>query len=173
MTPHNRNKGRLTFPARADHVLQRIKIITRELENIQAEIYGRVSEGDPAESPGLVDETASTQVLGQFRATLDQVRNMLWLCTEAAGEGATKTRGVQRDRQLAQATVLLRALARSGAGTSSSAPASSSSSSSSSMRESSGPGPVSFFDRLDRVIDNYVEGGGTLVEPKPRRRPKT
>jgi hypothetical protein len=33
--------------------------------------------------------------------------------------------------------------------------------------------PVSFFDRLDRVIDNYVEDGGNLVKPDPRRRQKT
>jgi hypothetical protein len=32
--------------------------------------------------------------------------------------------------------------------------------------------PVSFFDRLDRVIDNYVEDGGNLVKHDPKQRPK-
>ena len=45
MKPHSRIKGRLTFPAHADQILKRIKIVTRELEAIQAEIYGRMSEG--------------------------------------------------------------------------------------------------------------------------------
>jgi hypothetical protein len=101
------------------------------------------------------------RVLEQFRAALDQMRNMLWLCTETEKKG-----GRQHDRQVAQAAALLRALAPSPSDSPSPA-------SKSSLRESSPQGPVSFFDRLDRVIDNYVEGGGTLVEPNSRRRPKT
>jgi hypothetical protein len=165
MTPHNRNKGPLSFPGRTDHVLERIRIITRELENIQSEIYSRASTSNQPDNPGLADDAASVRVLEQFRATLDQVRNLLWLCTEAE-----KTKGELRDRHLAQAAALLRALAPSNSGTSSSAPPSSSASS---RREQVTQGPVSFFDRLDRVIDNYVEGGGTLVQPSPRQRPKT
>jgi hypothetical protein len=161
MTPHNRNRQHLKFPLRTDHVLERIRIITRELENIQSEIYGRVSEVSQPDKPGLGDDSASVRVLDQFRATLDQVRNLLWLCTEAE-----KTGGEQRDRHLAQAAALLRALAPTGPAVSAPAPASRSS-----LRES--PGPVSFFERLDRVIDNYVEGGGALVEPKARPRPKS
>ena len=169
MTPHNRNKGPLSFPVRTDHVLERIRIITRELENIQSEIYGRASTSDQPDTPGLADDAASVRVVEQFRATLDQVRNLLWLCTEAE-----KTQGQLRDRHLAQAAALLRALAPAGPGASSSTTTpSSSSSSSSSRREQGTQGPISFFDRLDRVIDNYVEGGGTLVEPRPRHRPKT
>lgn len=163
MTPHKRSKQHLTFPLRTDHVLERIRIITRELENIQSEIYGRVSTSGQPDTPGLADDAASVRVLDQFRATLDQVRNMLWLCIEAE-----KTRGEQRDRHLAQAAALLRALSPSGPATSSPAPATRSS-----LRESGTQGPVSFFERLDRVIDNYVEGGGTLVEPRSRPRPKT
>jgi hypothetical protein len=167
MTPHNRNKGPLTFPVRTDHVLERIRIITRELENIQSEIYGRASASGQPDTPGQAEDTASVRVLEQFRATLDQVRNLLWLCTEAE-----KTKGDLRDRHLAQAAALLRALAPSNAGTSSSVPPSSSASSST-RREQGTQGPISFFDRLDRVIDNYVEGGGTLVQPSSRQRPKT
>jgi hypothetical protein len=154
---------------RTDHVLERIRIITRELENIQSEIYGRASASGPPDTSGQAEDTASVRVLEQFRATLDQVRNLLWLCTEAE-----KTQGQLRDRYLAQAAALLRALAPAGSAPSASSSAPSSSSSSSrSKRESVTQGPISFFDRLDRVIDNYVEGGGTLVQPSPRHRPKT
>jgi hypothetical protein len=165
MTPHNRNKGPLTFPVRTDHVLERIRIITRELENIQSEIYGRASTISQPDSTGQPEDAASVRVLEQFRATLDQVRNLLWLCTEAE-----KTKGELRDRHLAQAAALLRALSPAGPRTSSSTPTSTSSSS---KREQAIQGPISFFDRLDRVIDNYVEGGGTLVQPSPSQRPKT
>jgi hypothetical protein len=169
MTPHNRNKGPLTFPVRTDHVLERIRIITRELENIQSEIYGRASTSGQPDSAGQPEDAASVRVLEQFRATLDQVRNLLWLCTEAE-----KTQGQLRDRHLAQAASLLRALAPAGSGPAASSPAPpSTSSSSASRREQGTQGPISFFDRLDRVIDNYVEGGGALVQPSPRQRPKT
>jgi hypothetical protein len=147
--------------------LERIRIITRELENIQSEIYGRASTSGQPDAPGLAEDAGSVRVLEQFRATLDQVRNLLWLCTEAE-----KTKGELRDRHLAQAAALLRALAPSSPGQASSS-STASSSSSSTRREQGTQGPVSFFDRLDRVIDNYVEGGGTLVQPSPRHRPKT
>lgn len=166
MKPHNRIKGRLAF-SDADNVLERIRIITRELENIQTEIHGRMADGLHPDKDGLLCNDASAQVLGRFRDVLDQVRNMLWLCTEA-GESAARTRGPQRDRQLAQAAALLRALAPSGPASSAPPPVSSSS-----PREPGAQSPISFFDRLDRVIDNYVEGGGTLVQPTPRRGHKT
>ena len=172
MKPHNRIKGRSTFPGHGDHVLERVKIITRELEAIQAEIHGRISQGrigEPAgtQRSGLLEDAASAQVLGQFKAALDELRNMLWLCTQAAaGEATAEPGGVLDNRQLARAAALLRALAPSGAGSSLS------SSSSSSMLEAGAQESASFFDRLDRVIDNYMQGGGTLVEPTPRRRQK-
>jgi hypothetical protein len=163
MTPQNRSRERLSFPARADHVLERIRIITRELDNIQSEIVGKLSTVDRPDRRGLVDDATAVRVLEQFRGALDQMRNMLWLCTQTE-----KKDGRQHDRQVAQAAALLRALAPSASNSSSAAPPSKSS-----LRESGTQGPISFFDRLDRVIDNYVEGGGTLVEPNSRRRPKT
>jgi hypothetical protein len=151
MKPHNRVKGRLPFPAHADHILKRIKAATRELEAIQAEIYGRMGEGR-IKNAKLGEDPAAARLLGEFKAALDQLRTMLWLCTEHASENAEDA--PDRDRRLARATELLRALApQSESGTQST------------TRE-----PGSFFDRLDRVIDNYMAGGGTLIEPSPRRR---
>jgi hypothetical protein len=156
MKPHSRVQGRLTFPVRADHILERIRVITRELEVIQSEVYSRVAEPGVGKA-GLLDDATATQVLGQFRTALDHARHILWLCTEATG-----TAGTPRDRKLAQAAALLQAMTP-GAQASSTSPA----------RGVGEQAPASFFDRLDRVIDNYVEDGGTLVEPKPARNPKT
>jgi hypothetical protein len=158
MKPHDRVQGRLTFSTRADHILERIRILTRELEVIQGEIYSRLGEGPISQRSGLLGDTTATQVFSQFRTALDHARHMLWLCTEAAG-----TAGSQRDRKLAQAAALLQALTPSG----------SQLSSPSATRGLVAQAPVSFFDRLDRVIDNYVEDGGNLVDPDPRRNPKT
>jgi hypothetical protein len=155
MRQHHRVQGRLTFPARADHILQRIRIITRELEVIQTEIYGRLSEAPQTGKNNLLDDATATQVLGQFRAALDHARNMLWLCTQTLG-----TAGGVDDRKLAQAAALLQALAPADSPTPSA------------KRGLVGQAPVSFFDRLDRVIDNYVEDGGNLVNPDPARGPK-
>jgi hypothetical protein len=105
MKQHNRVHGRFAFSARADHILERIRIITRELEVIQTEIYGRMGEGSQPGKNGLLEDAAAIQVLGQFRAALDHARHMLWLCTEAAA-----TAGAVRDRKLAQAAALLQAL---------------------------------------------------------------
>jgi hypothetical protein len=165
MKPQNRIKNRLTFPANRDHIVKRIRIITRELENIQAEIYGRLGEGFEPDMGGFGHDHVSARALGQFRAVLDQLRNMLWFCAEGNGEGAARTNGLHREHQLAQATAMLRALAPTGSGPSSLL------ASPSTMNELRPQGPISFFDRLDQVIDNYVEGGGTLLEP--RRSQKT
>jgi hypothetical protein len=146
MKPPNRIEGRLTFPVHADHILKRIKIVTRELEAIQSDIYDKVSAGR-INDPKLRDDSVAARVLSEFKAALDQLRTMLWLCTEHTPETAEDA--LERGQRLARTTEMLRSLApHSQSGVQSSA------------RE-----PSSFFDRLDRVIDNYVEGGGTLVEP--------
>jgi hypothetical protein len=151
MKPRNRIEGRLTFPAHADHILKRIKIVTRELEAIQADIYGRMGEGRINDAK-LREGTAAARVLSEFKAALNQLRTMLWLCTEHTSETAEDA--PERDRRLARTTELLRALAQH----------------SESGAQFSARQPTSFFDRLDRVIDNYVEGGGALVERSPQRR---
>lgn len=139
------------FPAHADHILKRIKIVTRELQAIQAEIYGRMGEGR-INNARLGGDTAAARALGEFKAALDQLRTMLWLCTEHGLESADDA--PDRDRRVARATELLRALAPQ----------------SESGELSSSGEAGSFFDRLDRVIDNYMAGGGTLVEPSLQRR---
>jgi hypothetical protein len=160
MKQHNRVQERLPFPARADQILERIRIITRELEVIQTEVYGRMGQESQSGKSGLLDDANAAQVLGQFRTALDHARHMLWLCTEAVG-----MEGPLRERKLAQAAALLRALTPADSQVASSPAAA--------KRGLVAQSPASFFDRLDRVIDNYVEDGGNLVKPDSQHSPKT
>lgn len=163
MKPHTL-KGRTKSPAEsgqmspAEHVLERIKTLTAELQAVQADIYGQAT--DPAEMLArrmILEHQGSAQVLEEFRAALDQIRNILWLCTE---EAAANPANRQRRHQLARAGALLRTLsADSRAETSP-------------LRHQTRE-TVSFFDRLDRVIDNYMQEGGSIVDPNPPKRPKS
>lgn len=163
MKPHTL-KGRTKSPAEAgqmspaEHVLERIRILTAELQAVQADIYGQAA--DPAEMLArrmILEHEASGQVLEEFRAALDQLRNMLWVYTE---EAAANPDNRQRRHQLARAGALLRT---SSAG---------SQAESTPLRRQTRE-TVSFFDRLDRVIDNYMQEGGTIVDPNPAKRPKS
>jgi hypothetical protein len=160
MKPHT-IKGGTKLPAEsgrlspAEHILERIQTLTAELQAVQTEIDAQVS--DPAEMLArrmFLQHQGSAQVLEQFRTALDQIRGVLWLCAEEAAEFSDP----QRRQQLARAGGLLRTLsAKSRADASSRRQA----------RET-----VSFFDRLDRVIDNYMQEGGAIVDPAPGKRPK-
>ena len=163
MKPHTL-KGRTKSPAEsgqmspAEHVLERIKTLTVELHAVQVDIYNQTA--DPADMLArrmILEHQAGIQVLDEFRAALDQIRNILWVCTEEAG-GNPDNR--HRRHQLARAGALLRtSSADSRAAT---AP----------LRRQTAE-TVSFFDRLDRVIDTYMQEGGTIVNPKPAKRPKS
>lgn len=166
MKPHSPSQGRSQFPARAkqlpsvEHVLERIKTLTGELQAAQSEIYGQISEpAELMERRSLLEDAGAARVLEQFRTALDHIRGILWLCMEAEAEAATGAGAgdPRRNRELARANRLLRALS-----TPSGLPAGDP------LRE-----PVSFFDRLDRVIDTYIQDGGTLRAQSHGKRPKT
>jgi hypothetical protein len=162
MKPHTL-KGRTTSPAEsgrlspAEHVLERIKTLTTELEAVQTDIYSQAS--DPAEILArrmMLEHAATARVLEEFRAALDRIRSVLWLCTE---EAAADPDNRQKRHQLARAGALVRTL--------SSDPRTESSTLRSQTRET-----VSFFDRLDRVIDNYMQEGGTIADRALGKPPK-
>jgi hypothetical protein len=163
MKPHT-FKGRTKSPSEseslspAEHLIERIRTLTTELEAVQADIYGQAA--DPAEMLArrmILEHEATTQVLEEFRAALDRIRNVLWLCTE---EAAANPGNPQKRRQLARAGALLRTLSSESAAET--AP----------MRRQTRE-TVSFFDRLDRVIDNYMQEGGSIVDRNPGKRPKS
>ena len=163
MKPHTQ-KGRTKSPSEserlsaAQHVLERIRTLTAELQAVQSDIYGQAS--DPAEMLAqrmVLEHHASAQVLEEFRAALDQIRNVLWACTE---EAAANPDHRHRRQQLARAGALLRTLSSDSRPATASVPRQ--------TREA-----VSFFDRLDRVIDNYMQEGGTIVDPNNAKRSKS
>jgi hypothetical protein len=134
--------------------LERIQTLTAELEAVQAEIYGQITE--PSEMLArrmLLEDRSSAQVLDQFRTALDKIRNVLWLCTEGS------TADSQQRHALSRPGGVVRTL---------SANARPEPSPRRLTRET-----VSFFDRLDRVIDTYMQESGTIVDPAHGKPPKT
>jgi|SRR5579864_5888149 len=123
-----------------EHVLERIRTVTGELEALKAEIYGQITDpGELLARRALLEHAGASAVLDRFKASLDHLRGILWFCAaDFSNSGLSGDLRRDRERQLARATELLNALAPAGF-----APAS--------TREGS------FFERLDRVIDNYME----------------
>jgi hypothetical protein len=150
MKAHSRNKGRSTPPRRPpegpnpDQILHRIKAVTGELEALQSEIQHRIDRG-AGRSSSAGDDASRARLLGEFKVTLDRLRNLLWFYLEQiASQPAT---GVKQ-------------------------PPSEPASSRRSLYPQSAPDetqdtpPGSFFERLDVVIDAYMKNTG------PRKRAK-
>ncbi|HLW53580.1 MAG TPA: hypothetical protein VKW06_12125 [Candidatus Angelobacter sp.] len=132
-----------------EHVLERIKTITGELGALKAEIYGQIT--DPAElldRRTLLEQAGAAGVLMDFKNALDHLRSILWFCESGNLAPAGDNSG--RERELARATELLKALLPPETAS----------------QKQSG----SFFERLDRVIDNYMQEGAP--SPKESRRSK-
>jgi hypothetical protein len=145
MTSSGGSKPPSPLPFRGDphspeHVLERIKTLTAELEALQAEIQGQIAA--PAElldRHSLLEQAGAAGVLVDFKVALDQLRSILWFCESGDAASAGGDVRVVRERELARATELLKALSPPGFAPSS--------------KTESG----SFFERLDRVIDNYMQ----------------
>ena len=141
-------------------LVHRIKNITGEIHSIQAEMHGQLNE--PASENKLArffeDENA-VQALNDFKAELDQLRRILWFYIEqASAQPAAAMNKEQQDKRLQRVNELLRALAPRQQ-----APAI--------AGETIQPS-VSFFERLDVVIDTYMQEKKPVVhaEPKPPKR---
>src|SRR5215471_16800354 len=88
MKSHIRTKGttfpmRLRSPRAAGRVLDSIKSITGDLEDLQAEIYSRM--GGPVEMlEGFSrrERESAQRALSDFKLALDQLRYVLWLSLE-------------------------------------------------------------------------------------------
>jgi hypothetical protein len=131
--------------------LESIKNITSELEDLQAEIYNRM--GGPAEMLEAFsrrEREGVERALSDFRLALDQLRYVLWLSLEPPsaklaekdGVAAGETSDPRGDARLPQ-------------------------------EKSSADEPVSasFFDRLDVVIEAYMNKT-TPSDVAPRKRLK-
>lgn len=136
-------------------LVHRIKNITGEIHSIQAEMHGEFNE--PASESKLArffqDETA-VQSLNDFKAELDQLRRILWFYLEQASAQPSATMNIeQQDTRLQRVNELLRALA----------PAPKSTIAGEAIQPS-----VSFFERLDVVIDNYMQAKKPVAQVKAK-----
>lgn len=126
-------------------LVHRIKSITGEIHSIQAEMHGELNQ--PASGSRLArlfeDENA-VQVLNDFKAELDQLRRILWFYIEqASAQPSAAMDSEQQDKRLQRVNELLRALTP---------PAAKSTIAGETIQPS-----VSFFERLDVVIDTYMQ----------------
>jgi hypothetical protein len=126
-------------------LMHRIKNITGEIHSIQAEMHGELN--GPASGNRLArffeDENA-VQLLNDFKAELDQLRRILWFYIEQASvQPSAAMDSEQQDKRLQRVNELLRALAP---------PAKSAVIAGETIQPS-----VSFFERLDVVIDTYMQ----------------
>jgi hypothetical protein len=124
-------------------VLHRMRKISGELEAIQAEMHTELSR--PANENRLArvfEDATAVQVLNDFKAELDQLRRILWFyIEEAGGKPAPATDQEQQAKRVQRVNELLRALAPPASTT---------------AAAESKPS-VSFFERLDVVIDTYMQ----------------
>jgi hypothetical protein len=125
-------------------LLHQIKNITHEIHVIQKEMHGKLSESNTGSRlPKLFEDEAAVQVLNDFKVELDQLRRILWFYIEdATGNRAAGADPNQHDTRVQRVNELLRTLA---------------------PRASDGGAAVetqrsiSFFERLDVVIDTYMQ----------------
>lgn len=126
-------------------LLHRIRTITGEIHSIQAEMHAELTK--PASTNKLAsffEDGNAVQLLNDFKVELDQLRRILWFYVEhASAQAATAAGGDQQDARLQRVNELLRTLAPQPAV-------------SSATGEQSQPA-VSFFERLDIVMDTYMQ----------------
>jgi hypothetical protein len=133
--------------------LDRIRTITGELETLRADLHQQIRKPQSLTELAVEAAGGSSLALSQFKAALDRLRQVLWSYLEQVPEGG-EAPAAGDSRALRSAPTLFRGQYPPVSLTPSSAP------------------PVSFFDRLDVVIDAYMKKNETLTPPE-RKRTKT
>jgi hypothetical protein len=136
-------------------LVHRIKNITGEIHSIQAEMHGQLNEpaGENKLARFFEDENA-VQSLNDFKAELDQLRRILWFYLEQASvQPSAAMSNEQHDTRLQRVNELLRTLA----------PATKSVIAGEAIQPS-----VSFFERLDVVIDTYMQEKKPVAQVKAK-----
>ncbi len=123
-------------------LLDRIQNITRELESIQTEMHAQLTETSAqTKISKIFENTAAVQVLHNFKAELDQLRRILWFYIEHAKGAAPCIDAEQQGPQMQHVAELLRVLMPAATG----------------AENISEEGSGSFFERLDVVMDTYMQ----------------
>ena len=125
----------------ADRLLQRVRAVTHELEAIQNEMCAQLadSDGTPRKNTFAADSAAGADV-HLFKTVVDQMRRILWFYTGEAT--ADMNAAASSETATAQGEKL--------------------------TEQASNPGfeSGSFFERLNVVIDGYIQAAPTTT---PRR----
>src|SRR5262249_53862660 len=128
-------------PHGKDTILERIQAITRELGVIQAEMHSQLAAPAGGKTSRFFEDGAAFEALNLFKAELDQLRRILWFyIEEAAKKPVPGTDQGEQGPPLERVTGLLRALTPQ---TNPVAP--------------TGAASGSFFERLNVVIDTYLQ----------------
>jgi len=124
-------------------LLDRIKNTTHEINAIQKEMHGKLTESNAdSRLPKLLEDEAAVQLLNDFKAELDQLRRILWFyIEEATGSLATGADPERHEMRLQRVNELLRTLAPNPPG----------------AVPDQNTRSISFFERLDVVIDTYMQ----------------
>jgi len=134
-------------------LVNRIKNITCEIHSIQAEMHNQLNEpASGSRVAKLFEDENAVQVLNDFKAELDQLRRILWFYIEHASARSSSVTDVEQQNK--RVNELLRALAPPQTTSSIAGPKTQPS--------------VSFFERLDVVIDTYMQGKKPVAQAKAK-----
>jgi len=135
-------------------LIHRIKTVTGEIHSIQAEMHSELNE--PASEnrmARLLEDENAIQSLNDFKAELDQLRRILWFYIEqASAQPSAAAHADQQDNRLQRVNELLRALSPPPAA--------------SSLVGQAVQPSISFFERLDVVIDTYMQEKKPVAQAK-------
>ena len=124
-------------------LLHQIKNTTHAIHTIQKEMHGKLAEPNAVTRlPKVFEDEAALQVLNDFKAELDQLRRILWFYIEEATGNLAAADTDQHDKRLQRVNELLRTLATA-------TPAD--------AAGEQNQRSISFFERLDVVIDTYMQ----------------
>ncbi len=140
----------------ASNVLEKIRDLTSDLQAVQNELclHLALPDGTPRKIQMPVDPRIMDN-LGVLKTTVDQFRRVLWFYVEQAEQPPAE----EQDLPYAEQTQAKAALPA--------APALQKST----QREAESQQPISFFDRLELVIEGYMRPSGPLASY--RQKPKS
>lgn len=127
-----------TQPTPADRMMQRVRVVTHELEAIQNEMCTQLADSDGTPRKNASPDAAAAADLHLFKTVVDQMRRILWFYTGSAIADLQADAG---SRQPASPRVQKL----------------------SNQADDSEIESGSFFERLNVVIDGYIQTGAAAT----------
>jgi hypothetical protein len=135
-------------------LVNRIKNVTEEIHSIQAEMHNQLNEPANGSSVArLFENQDAVHILNDFKVELDQLRRILWFYIEASVQSSAAMDTEQQDNRLERVNELLRTLTRPVT---------------SAIAGQNTQPSVSFFERLDLVMDTYMQEKKPVVQAKAK-----